>query len=154
MRRLLVIGTAVIVVESLFGLQAQVSASRNQVLHTKQLMTPSEFKACGLEKLSAQELKRLDAWLQSYTVRVLEVLGETSAGSTPDVIESHIDGQFEGWDGETIFKLENGQIWQQSSYAYTYHYAYRPEVIIYKTRGGWKMKVDGVDDTIYVKRLK
>ncbi|MDD2309676.1 MAG: PDZ domain-containing protein [Desulfuromonadaceae bacterium] len=74
--------------------------------------------------------------------------------SSGDVIESRIDGAFEGWSGETIFKLANGQIWEQSSYAYTYHYAYRPEVIIYSSGGGYKLRVDGVDSTINVIRLK
>ncbi len=70
------------------------------------------------------------------------------------VIKSHIDGDFEGWEGETIFKLDNGQIWQQASYAYIYHYAYHPEVMIINVKGTWKMKVEGVDDMIEVKRLK
>jgi len=71
-----------------------------------------------------------------------------------NAIESQIEGTFEGWSGETVFKLTNGQIWQQSSYSYTYHYAYRPEVLIYSAGGGCKMKVDGVSDSISVKRLK
>lgn len=71
-----------------------------------------------------------------------------------NLIESRIDGDFEGWDGDTIFKLTNGQIWQQVSYNYTYHYAFMPNVLIYSTTGGYKMKVDGVQQTIYVKRLK
>jgi peptidoglycan hydrolase-like protein with peptidoglycan-binding domain len=70
------------------------------------------------------------------------------------VIETKIEGEFEGWDGETIFLLDNGQIWQQSSYDYTYHYAYRPDVLIYKSGGEYKMKVEEVDDTISVIRLK
>lgn len=70
------------------------------------------------------------------------------------VIESKIESDFNGWDGETIFKLTNGQIWQQSSYAYNYHYAYRPDVIIYKSGGRYKMKVEGINRTIYVERLK
>jgi hypothetical protein len=74
--------------------------------------------------------------------------------SETSVIESQIDGDFEGWDGETIFKLTNGQIWQQTGYDYTYSYAYMPEVTIYKTSGGWKMKVEDVEETIYVRRLK
>jgi len=69
------------------------------------------------------------------------------------VIETRIDGEFEGWEGETIFKMMNGQIWQQSSYAYMYHYAYSPEVIIYKTSSGYVLKVDGVDETINVVQL-
>jgi len=135
-------------------LPAQDTGSKLQVLRIKQLMTASEFKACGLEKLSPEEIDRLDSWIQSYTTHVAEVLTEATSPHTPDVIESRIEGDFEGWEGETVFKLDNGQIWQQSSYAYTYHYAYRPEVLIYKTGGGYKMKMEGVDETIYVRRLK
>lgn len=75
-------------------------------------------------------------------------------GINPTIIESRISGAFEGWDGDTIFPLTNGQIWQQASYAYTYHYAYSPEVIIYSTSGGYKMMVEGVRSTIYVRRLR
>jgi hypothetical protein len=78
--------------------------------------------------------------------------GTTNLSS--DLIESRIDGDFEGWDGDTIFKLINGQIWQQVSYDYTYHYAFMPKVLIFKTTGGYKMKVEGVHKTIYVERLK
>lgn len=74
--------------------------------------------------------------------------------ATAAVIHSYIDDDFEGWDGETIFKLDNGQIWQQSSYAYTYHYAYRPEVMIFNDGVAWRMKVDGVDEMVEVTRLK
>lgn len=71
-----------------------------------------------------------------------------------NVIETQIDGEFKGWEGETIFKMKNGQIWQQSSYAYLYHYAYSPKVIIYKSSSGYVMKVAGVEKTINVKKLK
>lgn len=71
-----------------------------------------------------------------------------------DVIETQIDGDFEGWEGETIFKMMNGQIWQQSSYDYTYHYAYSPEVLIYEFNGSWIMRVEDLDETIEVIQLK
>jgi hypothetical protein len=71
-----------------------------------------------------------------------------------NVIETQIDGDFEGWEGETIFKMMNGQIWQQSSYDYTYHYAYSPEVLIYEFQGSWIMRVVDVDETINVIKLK
>jgi hypothetical protein len=70
------------------------------------------------------------------------------------VVESRIDGEFNGWEGETIFKLQNGEIWQQSVYAYRYKYAYAPKVLIYKTGSTYKMKVDGVEGEITVRRLK
>ena len=79
---------------------------------------------------------------------------ETRKAPTPQVIESQIDDDFEGWEGETIVKLTNGQIWQQSEYYYHYHYAFMPKVIIYRTGGGYKMKVDGIEKSVGVKRLK
>ncbi len=69
-------------------------------------------------------------------------------------IETKIDGNFEGWEGETIFKMRNGTIWQQASYSYKYHYAYAPDVMIYSKSGGIYMKVEGIDDEIRVKRIK
>ncbi len=59
------------------------------------------------------------------------------------VIKSNIDGDFSGWEGETVYKLTNGQYWQQSSYYYYYSYAYDPEVLIYSSNGAYKMHVEG-----------
>ena len=77
-----------------------------------------------------------------------------AVNSSSSVIETSIDGEFEGWEGETVVKLMNGQIWQQSSYHYYYHYAYMPNVLIYRTGSGYKMKVDGTDMAVDVVRLR
>ena len=77
---------------------------------------------------------------------------ETSSSS--DFIESQIDGDSEGWEGETVITLMNGQIWQQVEYYYHYHYSYMPKVLIYKSGSGYKMKVDGIDKAVAVTRLK
>jgi hypothetical protein len=69
-------------------------------------------------------------------------------------VEASINGEFHGWDGETIFKLDNGQIWQQAEYDYNYDYDYSPDVTIYSTSSGCKMKVEGEDETVLVKRIK
>lgn len=71
-----------------------------------------------------------------------------------NVIETQISGEFKGWEGETIFKMMNGQIWQQSTYAYMYHYGYSPSVLIYEFKGSWIMKVEDVDETIAVNKIK
>lgn len=71
-----------------------------------------------------------------------------------NVIETQISGEFKGWEGETIFKMMDGQIWQQSVYAYMYQYAYSPTVLIYEFKGSWIMKVEDVAETIEVKQLK
>jgi hypothetical protein len=154
--------------------------------HIESLMTAAEFRSCGLNKLSNDEIAHLDAWLARTVPKpatqeplVLKgpdgkmyrfpagtteaqaanyfaskgIVASPAAGS-PSAIETEIEGDFNGWDGETIFKLANGQIWQQAEYDYEYEYAYRPEVLIYNTAGGYKMKVEGMEDTIFVKRLK
>jgi hypothetical protein len=128
-----------------------------QVPAIDSLMTAADFRAAGLQKLTPEELSILNGWLAKYTMSVVAAIrtpqtaNPTAAAS---VIESQIEGDFEGWDGETIFKLNNGQIWQQASYAYTYHYAYRPKVLVYRSGSTYRMKVDGVSSDIAVKRLK
>ena len=58
-------------------------------------------------------------------------------------VESKIDGTFNGWDGDTTYKLWNGQVWQQNLYQYEYCYAYAPDIVIYLAGGGYKMSVAG-----------
>ena len=72
----------------------------------------------------------------------------------PSVIESQIDGDFEGWEVKTIVKLMKGQIWQQSEYHFHYHYAFMPKVVIFRSGSGYKMIVDRVDKAVAVRRLK
>jgi len=70
------------------------------------------------------------------------------------VIESQIDGDFEGLEGEKVFKLMNGQVWQQTEYYYHYYYQFMPAVMIYKTNSGYKMKVEGIEKSVNVIKLK
>lgn len=75
--------------------------------------------------------------------------------SSPEyAIESQISGEFKGWEGETVVILINGQIWKQSDCLYWYHYWFMPSVIVYKTRSGWKMSVEGIPQSVHVMRLK
>lgn len=71
-----------------------------------------------------------------------------------DLIESQIDGNFEGWSGDTIFKLTNGQIWQQISYSYTYTYKFMPKVMIIPVNGGYELQVEDMDQRIRVSKLR
>lgn len=123
-------------------------------IHIANLMTAAEFQKSGLSKQTPAELAALDAWLNSYLGRVIVRRSSPASSASGSLIETQIDGEFHGWDGETVFKLANGQIWQQSEYDYDYEYAYRPDVMIYKTDTGYKMKVEDVSDPVSVKRLK
>jgi len=67
---------------------------------------------------------------------------------------SQIEGEFTGWNGQTVVMLTNGQVWQQSEYYYYYHYAYMPEVHVYLSNSGYKMSVAGVQKDVSVVLLK
>jgi hypothetical protein len=129
-------------------------------------MTAEEYQQTGVSALSLQQRQALNNWLNRYTLRVLSVAqgrsqaplssptGRGSSSNCSPAVESAISGEFKGWEGETIFKLDNGQIWQQAEYTYTYSYAYRPDVTIYQTASGCRMKVEDEEETILVKRIK
>jgi hypothetical protein len=123
-------------------------------IDVREKMTAREFQNSGIEKLTNEEITELNNWLDRYILKIATILKNRSSSNSGDVIESTIEGEFNGWDGETIFKLDNGQIWQQSSYSYSYKYSYRPKVFIFKVGSVYKMKVDGMSNAIYVKRLK
>lgn len=67
-------------------------------------------------------------------------------------IRSKIINDFNGWSGDTIFELQNGQIWKQDKYQYKYLYAYRPDVTIVKVGSSFIMNVKG--KSIKVKKIK
>lgn len=112
-----------------------------------------EFAAAGLGKLSAEELRRLDALVRDFKSGALEraqreaavaqsraadaearaqasaraqnekasdagLLAKAKVRLTPGTqvefatVESRIAGEFRGWEGRTVFTLENGQRWQ------------------------------------------
>jgi hypothetical protein len=68
------------------------------------------------------------------------------------VIDSYIDGEFKGWDGDQFFHLANGTVWQQSHYRYHYHYAYRPRARIIEDGGCHLLEVAGMPDRVEVRR--
>ena len=83
----------------------------------RKLMSPDEFEAAGLNKLSEAERRALDAWLLRYTAGEAETLRNTSdevREAKQEVrIEARVRAPFEGWSGDTLFYLDNGQVWQQ-----------------------------------------
>ncbi len=84
------------------------------------------------------------AWLRAESGRI----------SCLPTVRSHIDGEFEGWDGDTIVELVNGQVWEQAEYVYAYAYRYMPEVAIYAASGRCKMLVEGMDEAVAVRRIR
>ena len=74
--------------------------------------------------------------------------------STPSLIESKIDDEFEGYDYGNIYRLRNGQIWEQTSARYRYRYKYAPDVIIFRRNGSYQMQVEDMDDSVTVEMIK
>lgn len=64
-------------------------------------------------------------------------------------MKSRVDGEWTGWSGDTVVKLENGTVWRQEQYYYRYQYKYRPRVEIQ----GSKMIVEGMTKAIKVSRI-
>lgn len=149
---------------------AQSSTPKTTALTMDAVMSRHELGETGVAGLSPSQRKALDEWLNLYTERVARAVmalaatplrphSAPSTNLTPardcsPAIETQIDGDFNGWDGDTIFKLQNGQIWEQVEYDYEYEYDFMPGVTIYSANDGCRMNVDGMDDTILVKRIK
>ena len=99
--------------------------AQSQFSTLEEQMTGKEFTAAGLGKLSAEELTALNEWLRAHSVATLDEArvptGDTrgfedaalAAMDGGDIV-SRVKGPFRGWDGNTVFTLENGMIWKQT----------------------------------------
>jgi len=83
----------------------------------EKLMTAEEFSRAGLDKLTPEQVRALNAWLVRYTAGEAYVVQTTShevQAAFPEFrIEARIVPPFTGWTGQTLFRLDNGQVWQQ-----------------------------------------
>ncbi|MDX1572086.1 MAG: hypothetical protein R3200_16500 [Xanthomonadales bacterium] len=133
-------------------------------------MSGADFERAGLDKLTEEELAFLNRWLDNRGVAVDAPAAPEPAteqgvseaqmglrGAEPErvVIESRLIGKFNGWSGRTLFKLENGQVWQQIGGGSYYASADSPAVRIEpKMFGSWKLYVEGIGRSVKVKRIK
>lgn len=126
----------------------------------ERLMTVEQFRSTGLQKLSDAELEALNEWLIEYTAgdaQILQGTNEAVREAEKNIeIKSRISGDFDGWDGNTIFRLENGQIWQQRlAGRHPYRGPENPEIRISKNFFGfYKMTLLESGKSIGVKRLR
>ena len=132
-------------------------------------MTPEEFKAAGLDKLSAEELARLNAWLgrtldtetaKAAAVAKQEVEHESRGffdfGSEEPIV-AHIAGEFRSFGKGKSYTLDNGQVWQQIDDAeMVVRPMTDPEVNIKPAMTGnsWYMAVGKYHSRAQVKRIK
>lgn len=135
----------------------------------EQEMTPEQFKAAGLDKLSAEELANLNAWLnrtvETESARAAEraeekvkseARGFFNFGSTEPIV-SQLQGEFRGFGKGRTYTLANGQVWQQTDDATLSSVRLEsPEVTIKPAIIGnvWYLGVQGYNTRARVVRIK
>ncbi len=101
----------------LFAALPAIADEREAFPGVKALMSEEEYRAAGLDKLSAEELEALDQWLLLYTATEAGTIRQTNEevqeAEAAHVINASIVGDFNGWTGKTRFRLDNGQLWEQ-----------------------------------------
>jgi hypothetical protein len=128
----------------------------------QQRMTPEEFKAAGLDKLSPAELQNLDAWLSGHGKVVTKLVDQSGKpvfyphSEKAGPVKGHVQGTFAGFNGHGQFTLDNGQVWQQAdSTTLSCGLMTNPKVTIRRSlMGNWMAAVDGCGDTTAVVRVK
>lgn len=115
----------------------------------------------GVYKLSKQEQDKLLKWLESSKKEIVKEEKKKNMGFRREevdreYIQSTIVGEFNGWQGKNVFKLENGQIWKQAERTSFYiRKRNDPKVTLKpKSMGSWIMYVDGFGRGVRVKRVK
>ena len=152
----------------LASLVAVASVAQAQQPIEKQ-MTPEQFKAAGLDKLSPQELANLNAWLNN----TLEAETEKAAQLAKDKVETEnrgflpfgktdpivarISGEFRGFARGRSWTLDNGQVWEQMDGASLAGVRKTdPQVKITPSLIGnnWYMQIEGYNTRASVRRVK
>lgn len=84
-----------------------------------------------------------------------EQLKKPVAKEAPEAITARIKGEFKGWSGKTIFRLDNGQVWQQRVGG-NYRSARRtdPEVVVERGRFGYYLRLVETGRSVGVKRIR
>lgn len=145
---------------------AQDAASQRPL---QQEMSPEEFKAAGLDKLSAQELARLNAWLNrkidaettKATAQAQKKVKEEARGffnfGSLEPIESTIVGEFRGFAKGRNYTLANGQEWEQiedASLAGVRKTDPKVKITPSKVGNAWYLAIDGYNTRAKVRRVK
>ena len=132
-------------------------------------MTPEQFKAAGLDKLSADELANLNAWLNhtidtettKAAVQAKKKVEDDNRGffnfGTDEPVVGRIAGEFNGFEKGRVYTLDNGQVWRQVDNASLVGvHKTDPEVRVKPGMVGnaWYMTIKGYGTNAKVERVK
>lgn len=170
--RLSLLLTATLLLAPAFAAQAQRVVEGD----LQQQMSTAEFKAAGLDKLSAAELASLNRWLQgkveaAATEAVAAVREEAREEGRQEVIRKNrgffdfgsnepitgvLQGEFRGFGKGRVYSLDNGQQWEQTdTTSISGVRRQSPKVSITPgVMGVWYLKVEGVNTQPKVRRTK
>jgi len=165
----------------LFGTALLADDSAKPTVDFTDMMSDTEFAEAGLDTLTPEQQAVLNELFRKYTSEeiktireeakqeaIAEIAQKDKSGfmgleqitnwidfNSPERIETSIVGPFKGWSGKTFFKLENGQVWQQRTGGkVNYRKSMSPKVEIFKTIGGYRMRVEGYRQTVGIKRIR
>ncbi len=145
----------------------------------RHLMSAAEYQAAGLDRLDPDQVDALNDWLWRFQQGRVQppssalaspetadrtrperqasarTPSDADSKEEPERIRSRIVGDFSGWDGKTVFRLENGQVWRQRTTGKYYITAKNPEVELYRNWLGlyWLRLVD-TGKSVGVKRVE
>ena len=161
--------TALLALLLAFAAPAALAQDASEQRPIEQRMTPEEFAAAGLGKLSAEELAALNAWLRG-TLRVeveraavaaTEKVKDDNRGffhfESDEAIVARLQGRFEGFGKNRRYTLDNGQVWRQTDSASLAGVQLQnPAVEISPSLIGsaWYMKIAGYNTRAKVERVK
>lgn len=142
---------ALVLLSSAAGLRAQEADAGNSGI--QQTMSPEEFRAAGLNKLSKKELANLDAWLRGDREKVVNKVRAQKV-KTGEVVLSRVDGPWNGVAGGMVIKLEDGTKWKAANPGDHFSGSGdHPPAVVYHSIFGYKMRVLGTPD-FYVDNVR
>jgi hypothetical protein len=83
---------------------------------------------------------------------VVPVRSSTVVPKKPE-IHTSIDGEFNGWAGETVFKLSNGQLWEQTEFDLYVTARISPSVTLTTNGGLVTLTVDSSGESVEVQQI-
>lgn len=148
----------------------------------RDLMSVNQFHQAGLDKLTPDELTALNTTLaadrtQSNAASVSATAAPVAApvaatqaapasassfgmemvksqrSQSPDQITTRIPGVFLGWNGNTVFRFENGQVWTQSGPGMFTTHLENAQVVIKKLAFGYLLTIQGQVETVFIRRI-
>lgn len=147
-------------------------AQRSNAADLQQQMSPEQFRAAGLDKLSPDELAALNAWLQGRVEQsISQVREQALEEGRQEVIVRHrgflsfgsdepivavLPGRFSGFAKGRQYLLDNGQVWEQTDDARLSGASGNDRQVRISPglMGAWYLQVDGINTRAKVRRVK